>query len=266
MIGGMQETRSSGNRPACPVRHGSLGFLFLVALAASAEAENADHLDIPIRGVVKAVNQASLSTDVAMRIARLPFREGQAFAKGDVLVEFDCRRQTAELQAVRGTVREAELNLASNVSLDRFQAVGKNDVEITRARLEKAQGELRALEARVQDCVVVAPFAGRISDVVVRELEFTVAQRPYLSIVEDSRMEIEMIIPSVLLAALSPGQPSSFNVDELPGTPVRATILHIGAVVDPVSKTAKIIAVVDASPPALMPGMSGTATFSQKAR
>lgn len=215
-----------------------------------------------IRGVVKAVERASLSTDIASRIVRLPFREGEHFEKGALLVEFDCRRQRADLEALQGTLREAKLNLSTSVTLDRYKAIGRNDVKIARARLQKAQGELKSLSARVEDCVVKAPFAGRVAELSVRELEFTSPQQPYLTIVGDQKMEIEAIVSSAMLVSLEPGHTMRFRVDELNDVTVAATVSSVGAVIDPVSKTVKIKAAVQDPPRGLTAGMSGTALLS----
>ena len=231
------------------------------ALPAAAQSR-----DLPIRGVVKAVQQASLSTDVALRIVRLPYREGEGFDEGAVLVEFDCRRQRAEVDALKGALREAELNVSTSVSLDRFKAIGRNDVEIARARLQKARGELKSLEARVEDCKIKAPFSGRVAESYFRELEFTVPQRPYLTIVGDKKLEIEVIVSSSLLQDLSLGRTIEFKVDELQPVIVRASISSVGAVVDPVSKTVKIKASIKDPPPGLTSGMSGTAVLSSVVR
>ncbi len=215
-----------------------------------------------IRGVVKAVEQASLSTDIASRVLRLPFREGEHFEKGALLVEFDCRRQRAELEALHGALREAKLNLSTSVTLDRYKAIGRNDVKIARARLQKAQGELNSLSARVEDCIVKAPFSGRVAESLVRELEFTAPQRPYLTIVGDRNLEIEAIVSSAMLASLEPGNTMRFRVDELNNVTVAAIVTSVGAVIDPVSKTVKIKAAVQDPPRGLTAGMSGTALLS----
>ena len=238
----------------------------VAALAITAVVDRAVASDLPMRGVVKAVNQAALSTDSPMRIARLPFREGDRFTSGDVLVEFDCRRQRADLQAMKAAYREADLNLASSLSLEKFKAIGRNEVEIARARLDKSKGEVASIEARIEDCQVIAPFNGRISESSVRPMEFTVAQRPYLAIIEDRNTEVEMIVASSILASVKVGALLSFKVDELPGADVTAVITAVGAVVDPVSKSGKIVALVTSAPAALTAGMSGTGAFLDAAR
>lgn len=232
-----------------PVRSAVLAITMTVGFATSAAGD-------PIRGVVRVHNQASLSTDVPMRLVRLPFREGHAFRAGDVIAAFDCRRIEAERQAVRGALREAELNLDANIKLDTYKAVGRHEIEVARARVEKAKGEHRMVETRLEDCVVRAPFAGRVADAPVRVWEFTVAQRPYLSIVEDGNFEIEFIVPSRALASMTIGREIHFTIDEIPGGNGRAEITAINPTVDPVSKTLRIVTRVLSAPDRLTVGMS----------
>ena len=60
----------------------------VVFLSVTVMAQSATNL--PIRGVVRAVNTAAISTDLAVPIKKLNFRKGQGFKKDDVLVAFDC--------------------------------------------------------------------------------------------------------------------------------------------------------------------------------
>ena len=166
-------------------RMASLSAAFLMAATAftpaatqgvrSSDAEMAA-IAAGIRGILRAVDQATVSTEVALLLVELPFREGQKFKRGDLLARFDCRRQAAEAQVATAAHREALLNLSSNVKLDRFNAVGKNDLEITKVREERARAELEALRPRLDECTLIAPFDGRILDIGVRVHERTTPQ------------------------------------------------------------------------------------------
>jgi hypothetical protein len=61
-----------------------------------------------IRGVVKATAQATLASQVQGRISQLPFKEGQRFKKGALLVALDCSKYEAELASVQAEHREKE--------------------------------------------------------------------------------------------------------------------------------------------------------------
>lgn len=243
---------AGGLRGLCPARLVAVMLALAIAASSARAAE-------PLRGVVRAINEAALSTDVPMRVIRLPFRQGHAFDAGEVLAEFDCRRNKAELQAAAGAVREAEVNLEANIKLDGYKAIGKQEIEISRARLEKALGERRIIEARIEDCLVRAPFAGRVSERLINVWEFTAAQRPYLSIIEEGNLEIELIVSSGQISSLSVGQKLSYVVDEIRASAGDAIINAVNPTVDPVSKTGRITAQIVSAPAALSIGMTVTA-------
>lgn len=215
-----------------------------------------------VRGVVRALNQATLSTDLPLLALDVPLREGDRFRRGDLLAAFDCRRQVADHAATLAQLREAELNLDSSRHLDRHNAVGKNDVAIAAARVDRMRAEAAALKARLDECRFVAPFDGRIVELAIRKYERTVPQRPYLSIIDDGVLEIETIAPSVMLQALTVGARFAFRVDELGGRVVDADVVSVAAAVDPVSKTVKVIGRIAKPIDGLLAGMSGTAEFN----
>lgn len=218
---------------------------------------------IPARGVVRPINQATISTDLQARVAMLSVKEGVAFKTGDVLVEFDCRRYRAELASALAQHREAELALDNNLVLNEHRAIGKHEVEISRARVDRAAGDAEVLAARVDDCRILAPFDGRVAELAIHVHEIPVAGKPFISLINDRQLEIEMIVPSTWLAWLHEGAKFDFHVDELKrALPARVT--RIGAAVDPVSQTIKLVGTfTDAADLAgVLAGMSGAADFT----
>ena len=238
--------------------------LSLTGLSARAGGDNAnalDEADLPVRGVVKAIDQAALSTDLNARVSKIGFREGQAFKKSDLLVAFDCDRYKAEAQSADANYREMRLTLESNEHLEKLSAVGKHDVGISKARADKAQAEAQGLQSRLAQCEVVAPFDGRVSELSVNLHEQPQPNKPYLVIVGYGRLEIELIVPSHWLSWLKPGAEFQFNVDETKKI-YQARVDRIGAAVDAVSQMVKLIAIFDTAADSVLPGMSGAARFA----
>jgi membrane fusion protein, multidrug efflux system len=221
-----------------------------------------DEANVPVRGIIRALDQAALSTDLQARAVTIGFREGEAFKKGDLLIAFDCERYRAETQSAEAVAREMRLTLESNQQLEKFRAVGKQDVEISRARVDKAEAEARSLKSRVQQCDVFAPYDGRVAELSINQYEQPQANKPYLVIVGYSRLEIEVIVPSSWLSWVKPGTPLTFLVDETKNG-YAAHIARIGASVDAVSQMAKVIATFDVPVSDVLPGMSGGAQFTQ---
>lgn len=230
--------------------------------ASAVNAPTIDEAGVPVRGVVRAVDQAQISTDLMARIEKIGFRAGEAFKKGDVLVAFDCVRYRADAQSADATWREMKLTLDSNEQLEKFRAVGRHDVEISKARVDKAEADARGLAARVAQCEILAPYDGRVADLSVHVHEQPQPNAAFLSIVGAGKLEIELIVPSNWLTWLKVDSTFAFNVDET-DREYQGRVVRVGASVDAISQMVKVIAIFDTAVTDILPGMSGSATFTQ---
>ncbi|MEO1265709.1 MAG: efflux RND transporter periplasmic adaptor subunit [Pseudomonadota bacterium] len=212
------------------------------------------------RGIVRAVRAAALKADIAARIERIGFREGERFAKGDVLIAFDCRRPRAELRAAEAQHREMALTLKSNVYLKRRRAIGRHDVEIAKARVAKAKADADVIRATTERCELKAPFAGTVGALGVRPFESPGVGDMIMEIVSNTALEIELIVPSRWLRWVRRDLAFDMFVDELDSR-VEARITRVGKVVDAVSQTVKLYAQPTSATRDLRAGMSGKARF-----
>jgi RND family efflux transporter MFP subunit len=217
---------------------------------------------LPIRGVVKPAEQATISTEIVATVAKVGFKEGQSFKKGDILIAFDCRRYEAELASAVAQLREMEINVDTNLFLEKREAGNKQDVEISKARMAKAAAEADALKVRLDQCVIKAPFDGRVAELGIREHEMPAMNKPLIQILAAGEMEIELILPSHWLEWLKPGSEFSFLIDETRRS-YKGAVSRIGAAVDTISQTIKVSARFVEMPVDVLPGMSGSARFAQ---
>lgn len=214
------------------------------------------------RGVVKPVDQATLAIEFSAAVQKIYYREGQSFQKGDRLIEFDCRRQRAELASAEAQHREMELTLQSNIYLSKRGALGEHDMEISKARVSKAAAEAEVLRLRLEQCQIVAPFAGSIVELGVHQFELPEPGKSFLSIMKSGSPQIELIVPSNWLVWLRKGKRFQFQIEETEKN-YAAAVDRIATAVDPVSQTVKIYGVFD-NPDGVLAGMSGTALFARK--
>jgi membrane fusion protein, multidrug efflux system len=216
----------------------------------------------PIRGIVRAVETAMISTELTMRVARIAFMEGERFKKGDELIEFDCRRPRAELAAAEAQHHEMKLTLDNNRVLQKAQAVGRHDFDVSMSRVVKAAAEAEALRVRLDQCRVIAPYDGRVLELNMHAFETPQPGKPFIGIVADGNLEIDLVVPSQWVRWLTVKAPLTFTIDET-GSAHLAQVKRIGAAVDPISQTIKIVAAFDHMSSAILSGMSGTAEFSK---
>jgi membrane fusion protein, multidrug efflux system len=213
-----------------------------------------------VRGVINPVSESTVASKMTARITAMPYGEGQSFPAGALLARFDCSQIQAELRAAQAATAAYKKTYDTNVELDQYEAVGKNEVAVSKANLGKAEAEANAVSAQLSDCEVRAPFAGKVVEQLSRAKEIAASGQPLLKIQSGRDVEMELIVPSSWLTWLQPGAAFSFKIDET-GNVIRGKVKRFGASVDPVSKTIRVTALVTERKGLVLAGMSGTATF-----
>ena len=234
----------------------SLSILFL----SSSNAAQAQQPQLEARGIVKPTATAMIATDLVARIARMPLRDGARFKRGDLLVAFDCTRYLQELAVAQAELQAERHVHTANLAMRKHRAIGANDVAISAAKVERAEAQVKAFEVRTAQCEIRAPFDGRLVERRIEPHEMPQANTPLLKIVDDTRFEIDLIVPSRWLRWLKADQPFRFIVDET-GQTHDARLIQLGAEVDAVSQTIRVKAAFTGRGAGVLSGMSGTARF-----
>ena len=234
------------------------GLGMLIASTASLAEES-------VRGLVKPKNEAVISSEIAARVLRIPFRSGEAFERDETLVAFDCSLYQAQLAAAEAG-RDAIASRYRNASeMLEYKAASAVDVEVLRSELRQAEANVDIENLRVERCQIRAPYSGRVVSVSANEFESVNPQDPLLAVLSDERLEIELIVPSAWLQWLSPGQGFAFSVDET-GATYDALVSRVGAMVDPISQTVQVIGQFEQQEDNILSGMSGSALFYDQNR
>jgi membrane fusion protein (multidrug efflux system) len=213
-----------------------------------------------IRGVIKAKQESTIASKMTARIVNMPFKKGQSFRRGALLASFDCSTITAQLRAAQAATTAYKKTYETNVELDQYEAVGKNEVAVSKANLGKAAAEAGAVRAQLSDCAVYAPFSGTVVEQIAHRGEIAASGQPLLKIQSGGDLEVELIVPSNWLTWVRPGATFSYLIDET-GATITGAVTSLGASVDPVSKTIRVTGSVGGSDSLILPGMSGTAKF-----
>ena len=216
------------------------------------------------RGVVVPNAEVTLQAGIAARIDAMPLKAGQRFQAGETLVQFDCARQEADLRGAEATLQRNAALFATKERLQARGAAGAQEVRDARSEMQTARASADALREVITYCRIKAPFGGRVVERHAETFEIPAANAPLLTVVDDSSLELDLIVPSTWLRWLKTGTTFSFSVDEL-GTAFQARVQRLGAKVDAVSQTVKITGAFAKHPQQVLTGMSGTATFDPPA-
>ena len=213
------------------------------------------------RGVVIPNAEVTLGAGIAARIKLMPFKAGEEFRKGEALVVFDCARQNADLRGAKANLAKASSHHRGKVRLKARGAAGAQEVRDAAADMEVAKATVDGLQEVISLCKINAPFNGRVVERHAQTHEIPAANAPILTVVDDSTLEVDLIVPSTWLRWVSRGTRFEFDVDEL-GRSYTAQVDRLGAKVDAVSQTIKITGKFVDRPGNVLTGMSGTAKFA----
>ena len=210
-----------------------------------------------IRAQLTAVNYTTLAAEIGAKVATINFKEGESFVAGQVLIALDCSIQTAQLQRVQATFSIAERNYLANRRLLNHGAVSRLEVENAESEFQKTKAELAELTAVFNKCKIIAPFSGKVVEQRIRPEQYVQAGQALIELLDQAALEVEFIAPSLWYPRIRKNDLLTIRIDET-GKPYPIRVERIGAKIDAVSQTMKIIAVIDGKFEELSPGMSGS--------
>jgi RND family efflux transporter MFP subunit len=216
-----------------------------------------------VRGVVKPSEEAVISSELQARVKRMPFRDGQWFKKGNLLVEFDCAKYWAELAAAKAELEAREKTAVNNQELAKLHGIGQLEVEVSEAEVKQAKAAVRSANVAVRHCKITAPFSGRVVKTLVNPHESVNPYDEVMSVLNDKTFEIELILPSTSLRWVTKKSTFKFFIDETQELYL-AEVVEIGARVDPVSQTIRVFGKFKEQPKQVLAGMSGSARFMDR--
>jgi len=214
-----------------------------------------------IRAQLSPRDFTTLAAEIGAKVERITAREGEHFTKGQMLISFDCSVNRAQLDEARAALSAADKTVSVNQRLLELQTVGKLETELSVAESQKARAKVAAMSAMVSKCSVAAPFDGRVVEQKVRQQQFVQPGQALLDILDDSVLELDFVVPSKWLIWLKPGHSFQVAIDETGKTyPVKLT--RVGARIDPVSQSVRVVGAVGGRYPELTAGMSGRVLLS----
>lgn len=230
----------------------ALAAVLLLPVAAQAEYE--------ARAVIKAIDRAMLSSELAAQVTSIPVRPGEAFAKGAPLVKLNCDLYQAQAEKVSAQVQATRIKRDNAQELKALNSIGAMDVALAQSEYAQSLAELKIARLNTERCTIKAPWAGRVVTVHINAHEIIRQQQELIEIVGFSVLEADIVVPAAWLSWLKPGQPIELRVDDR-SEPTAAVLSAIIPAIDAVSQTVLLRAKITQESE-LIPGMSASAVFT----
>jgi membrane fusion protein (multidrug efflux system) len=213
-----------------------------------------------IKGQLQPVKHAVISTETTASITSINVSDSDAFKKGATLVEFNCRIERAELKKAKAAQKADDTRVKVNTKLDELSSISQLDYKLALYKAEESAAEVAIITERVRNCKITAPYSGVVEEVLKENYEYVKKGEPVLKILDDSVLEIELLVPSSWITWLKKDAEFKVNVSEV-GKSYTAKVTNVGAKIDPVSQSIKIKGAISNKEKILKPGMSITAFF-----
>lgn len=222
-------------------------------------------------------DSVDVRAQVTGRLSRVAVKEGNAVAKGDLLIEIDPRAYRLAVDAAKAKVKVAEAKLqvtkieVANVKrLFQQKVVSSDELALHEAKAAEVEALLQGAKVEVEQAEltlswtrVPAPFNGRVSRIQATEGGLITDRTHILTVVSTDSLYVSFKVPEAILLQLrkdglaDPGKLGvavAFAGEE--GYPQAAKLNLIAPEVDPKTATVRFRATVPNPKGLFLPGMS----------
>ena len=206
-------------------------------------------------GTLKANESVTLTATVTETVTAVNFEDGQRVEKGEILVEMMSGQEKAELDAERATVEEAKRQVERIAPLVKSGAASQSVLDQRQREHETAKARLEAVQSRISDRIIVAPFGGRLG---LRDISVGAVLQPGTRITtldDDSVMKLDFPVPSLFLPVLRPGLGIAATTRAFEGREFRGEIASIDSQIDPQTRSVMVRALLPNEEKILKPGL-----------
>ncbi len=217
-------------------------------------------------GTLEANERADLTLSASDRVTAVYFEDGERVKAGKTLISLAQREQSALVEGAEAELAQANQELARLEPLTAQGAVSKAELDVARRNANSAAAQLRAVQSRQRDRVLVAPFDGVLGFRQVSVGSFVRPGDVVATLIDDSVMRLDFAVPSTFMTSLKPGLEIEARSGDLPGRTFKGTVASINNSVDPVTRSVRVRAMIPNEDGVLKAGMFVAVTLLAEPR
>jgi membrane fusion protein (multidrug efflux system) len=196
-----------------------------------------------------------LTAKVTETISVIHFDDGDRVARDQVLVEMTSREEHALLEEATATVSEAGRQYQRIKPLASEGTAAQAVLDERQREWHTAQARLSAIESRLADRLIKAPFDGIVG---LRDLSVGALVQPgdLITTLDDDRvMKLEFPVSAIYLDVLHPGLEVMATSRAFAGHTFTGTVKAVDSRIDPVTRSIRVRALLPNPERLLKPGM-----------
>ncbi|HUG99761.1 MAG TPA: efflux RND transporter periplasmic adaptor subunit [Gammaproteobacteria bacterium] len=222
--------------------------------------------EVEALGTTRAREAVEITPRITSVVTAIQFNEGQSVAAGAVLVELDNAEQRAALAEAEATVIDSRAQFRRASELLETHTVSESQVQQLEATMNADEARLRAAQARFEQTLVRAPFAGRVG---LRQISpgSLVSPGTAITTLDDlSSVRLDFTVPESFLGVLETGLTIDAQSVAFEDRMFSGVVRTIDTRVDPVTRAVTIRADLPNDDGLLKPGMFLTVRLAGRSR
>lgn len=217
-------------------------------------------------GTARANESVDLSAKVTAPVSEINFTDGMRVSRGQVLLRLSAAEATADLREAEVRLSEQERELERIRSLVAERNLPRQRLDEQESRVSEAKARLEAVQARLNNHVLRAPFEGVLG---LRNISLGAMVGPNTVVATLDNIDtikLDFDVPETFLASLAIGQTIAARSAAFREREFTGAVRSIDSRINPVTRTVTVRAEIPNTDGALRPGMLLLVTLYQDPR
>jgi membrane fusion protein (multidrug efflux system) len=194
-----------------------------------------------VRTYLEAEREAELVAETDGDVKEIRVREGRRVQAGDTLLIIDDRDERLAVQRDQAEYVLASAQFGRVQALEMDGHVSTQEVDQSRAQLERAEANLGLSRVALSRCEVRAPISGLVWMLRVEPLHRVTVGQPLLRVTDPDRLRASAYLPAALHSSVRVGTRVRLE-PAAGGQPIDAVVSRVDPLTDPASGTFKAVA------------------------
>ncbi len=221
-----------------------------------AEASRGEFVDrIEAIGTARSNESVVITSRVTDTVREINFSDGMEVKAGAILAELTGDEEMAQLAEARSDYEDAARNQRRIARLHAQRTVSGSQLDAAVAARDSARARVDAIEARLDDLLIRAPFAGVLGLRAVSPGALVQPGDTITTLDDLSVIKLDFAVPETDLASLEPGLEIVARSAAWRDREFRGTVRTVDSRVDPVTRAITVRAEIPNPERLLRPGM-----------
>ena len=206
-------------------------------------------------GTLNAKEAVVIRSEIAGRVKKIHFSEGQKVKSGSTLIDLDPSEYLAQVERIRATVRLNQLNFDRAKQLHAEKMISPSAYDEAEARLSESKANLALAQARLDKTTIRAPFGGQLGLRQISPGDYLQPGQAIVNLEDISSIKLDFRVPEIYFGQVRTGQTARVRVDAFLGQTFRGRIYAIDPRIDTNTRTLLLRARIPNTGGKLRPGM-----------